>query len=176
MHGNSTGFSVQDALLIIGIQSRTGELILESGNNIGTVLSYKSKILHAFSPYSRAFGDLLVEAGILTETDLIETLMLQKKNPNTPLGSFLIKSGKVTYEVVEMMVHEQIRCAIKEFQSWRDISFSFVDKDLNPFDNIHLPIHSFITPEALQSAAGYLSIQAQAKAQPLQQTDSPSIL
>ena len=174
MNGDSTGFSLQDVMLIIGMQSRTGELVLESGNNIGTMLFYKTKVLHASSPYSPAIGDLLVEAGILTETDLIEALMLQKKNVNTPLGSHLIKSGKVTYEVIEMMVHEQIRQAIKEFQSWRNISFSFVDKNLNPFDNIHLPILSVISQEALQSAADYLSIQMQAPGQPLQQIDSPS--
>jgi len=88
MGGNSTGFSIQDVMLIIGVQSRTGELVLESGNNIGTVLFYKSKVLHASSPYSRAIGDLLVEAGMLTETDLIETLMLQKKTQNSPLAAF----------------------------------------------------------------------------------------
>jgi hypothetical protein len=176
MNGNPTGFSIQDVMLIIGMQSRTGELVVESGTNIGTMLFYKSKVLHASSPYSRAIGDLLVEAGMLTEADLIETLMLQKKNMNTPLGSLLIKSGKISYEVIEMMVHEQIRQAIKEFQSWRDISFSFVDKDLNPFDNIHLSIHSFITLEALQSAVGYLSIQLQSPSHLLPQTDSSPIM
>jgi len=110
MNDTSQGFSVQDVMLVIGMQSRTGELVLESGNNIGTILFYKSKILHASSPYSRTIGDLLVEAGMITDADLIETLALQKKDPaRTPMGTLLMKNGKVPYEVIEMMVQEQIR-------------------------------------------------------------------
>jgi len=74
------------------------------------------------------------------------------------------------------MVHEQIRQAIQEFHSWPDVSFSFVEKVMKPFDNIYLPVHSFIAPEALQSAAGYLSVQVQANANPLPQMDSPSVI
>jgi hypothetical protein len=63
------------------MQHRTGELTLESGNNIGTILLYKGDILQAFSPYSRAIGDLLVEVGLIIETELIDTLKLQKMIP-----------------------------------------------------------------------------------------------
>lgn len=167
MNSNSGGFTLQDVILIMGIQSRTGEVVLESGNNIGTMLFYKSNILHASSAYSRAIGDLLVEAGMITEADLLEILMLQKKDLNkAPLGNLLIKTKKVNYEVVEMMVHEQIRQAIKEFQSWKNINFSFVDKDIKPCDNIHLPVHAFIQPEALHLAASFLERQTSLPGRP----------
>jgi hypothetical protein len=61
MNSEASGFSLQDVLFIIGLQLRTGELALESGNNIGTTLLHKGKILQAFSPYSRAIGNLLVK-------------------------------------------------------------------------------------------------------------------
>lgn len=154
-------FSLQDFLFLIGMQARTGELVMESGNNIGTILFYQGKIRHAFSPYSRAIGDLLVEAGVITDTELIEMLMLQKKNPVSPLGSLLLKSGKITFEVIEMMVHEQIRRALKEFQCWKDIKFSFAYKDIKPFDRIQLTVHEFIRPEVLQSAVSFLAAHAQ---------------
>ena len=159
MKGDSSGFSLQDFLFLVGMQFRTGELVLESGNNIGSMLVHKGNILHASSPYSRAIGDLLVEDGLITESELIETLVIQKKSSYAPLGGQFRKTGKVTIEVIEKMVHEQIRQSIKEFQTWKNLSASFVDKDILPYDRIHLPAREFIAPETLQAAADYLSVE-----------------
>jgi len=151
------GFTLQDIVLLIGMQARTGELVMESDNNIGTILFYKGNVLQTSSPYSRAIGDLLVEEGLISEKDLIETLLHQKKSPDSPLGNLLIKMGKVTFNLIEMKVHEQMRQAVKEFQSWKGITFNFVPKDVQPYDRIHLTAHEFISPEILTSAVNFLS-------------------
>jgi hypothetical protein len=151
------GFSLQDVLFLIGIQGRSGELAVESGNNIGTILFHKGEILQAFSPYSRAIGDLLVEDGLISEADLLETLKLQKKSTYAPLGSLLLKTGKVTFEVIEMMVHEQIRQALKEFLVWKNLSLSFTDKEVPTYDSIHLATTEFIQPDVLKAARTFLS-------------------
>ncbi len=57
-----------------------------------------------------------------------------------------------------MMVREQIRQSMMEFQSWKGLTVTFVDKDIQPYDRIHLPTREFIFPETLQSAEIYLSI------------------
>jgi|GEM_PF-2044318 len=160
MKTNSLNLTLHDVLFLIGIRGRTGELVIESGNNIGTVLVSQGTILQAFSPYSRAIGDLLVEDGLISETELIETLKIQKRNDYTPIGGLLLKLGKVTFEVIEMMVHEQIRQAIKEFQTWNDVNFSFIDKDIVIYDRIHLTVHEFIPPETLRSAKTFVSFEA----------------
>jgi hypothetical protein len=170
MKSDSMGFSLQDVVLLIGMQARTGELVIESGNNIGTILFHKGNILHAFSPYSRAMGDLLVEEGMITEKDLLETLMLQKKDSNSPLGSLLLKQGKISFEIIEMKVQEQVRQAMKEFQSWKDINFSFTHKEIQPYDGIHLTVHEFILPETFQSAMIFLAGQAQGRIAPIGST------
>jgi hypothetical protein len=157
MKADVTGFSSQAILFLVGMQQSTGELTLESGNNIGTMLFHKGNILQASSPYSRAIGDLLVEDGLITDEDLLETLKLQKKDPSLPLGGLFLKTGKVALEVIERMVHEQIRQSVKEFQSWKDLSITFVDKDIHPYDRINLPTLSFITPENIKSASFFLS-------------------
>jgi len=154
---DSTGFTLQDVVLLIGMQARTGELILEADNNIGTILFHNGNVLQTSSPYSRAIGDLLVEEGLISDTDLIETLLHQKKNPVSPLGSLLIKTGKVTFDLIETKVHEQMRHAVKEFQSWKGLTFSFVPKDIQPHDKIHLTAHEFISPEILTSAISFLA-------------------
>ncbi len=162
MKDNFLELSIADVLFLIGVQARTGELVMESGNNIGTLLLHRGQILQAFSPYSRAIGDLLVEEGLITEGDLLETLKLQKMNTYMPLGALLLKTGKVTFEVIEMMVHEQIRMSIKEFQSWNNLNFSFTHKDITPYDRIHLPLQEFIPQETIHAAKAFLEREAPA--------------
>jgi hypothetical protein len=163
MNAELTGFTIEDVLFILGMQLRTGELVLESGNNIGTVLFHKGNILQAFSPYSRAIGDLLVEDGLITETELLDTLKLQKSSSSSPLGGMFMKTGKVTMEIIEMMIHEQIRHSMKEFRSWQALNATFVDKDIRPFDMIHLTTREFISPESFRSAEIYLSMKVPKK-------------
>ncbi len=156
-----SGFTLEDVLFIIALQSRTGELLMESGNNIGSMLFHDGKILQAFSPYSRAIGDLLVEDGVITDAELLDALKVQKRNPENPLGTLLLKSGKVEFEVIEMMVHEQIRQSVREFRSWNGANFSFVKSNISPFDTIHLMVHEFISSEVLKSALESISLMEQ---------------
>jgi hypothetical protein len=159
MKNTLQGFTLEDMLLLIGLTERTGELVIESGNNIGAVLVYRGKILQALSPYSRAIGDLLVDDGVLSDTELIETLKLQKRSAYAPLGGLLLKMGRVKFEAVEMMVHEQIRRAVKEFQSWTNVNFNFLNKDITPYDGIHLKVREFVSPDALETARVFFTLE-----------------
>lgn len=152
MDERGQGLTIEDVLLVLGLRKSMGELVIESGNNIGSVLFHEGKILHALSPYSRAIGDLLVEDGVLTEQELIEMLRLQKTEQQVPLGSLVMRAGKISLEVVEMLVHAQIRDAITTFRSWDNISVSFVSKEVRPFDSIHLPVYEFIGRDQLRAA------------------------
>jgi glutaredoxin-related protein len=176
MNCESTEFNLQDVLLLIGLTERTGELALESGNNIGNMLFYRGMILRSISPYSRAIGDLLVEEGFITEMELIETLKRQKKNSISPIGSLLLKTGKVSFEVLEEMVHEQIRQSVKEFKTWENISLSFQEKDILPADGIHLMIHEFLTEQTLKNAIHFLSTGCTPHDESDAQASSPSKL
>lgn len=168
MKTDSLGFSLQDILLLLSIHERSGELVMEAGNNIGTILFHKGKIIQAFSPYSRAFGDLIVEDGLISESELLETLTYQKKSNYVPLGGLLLKAGKVTFGVIEMLVKEQIRQSVKEFETWKNLSVTFVDKDVQPYDGIYLLVHEFIDAATLKSIANFLSLET-----PQQEPSSP---
>ena len=157
MKCDSSGFPLQDLLIIIGLHARTGELEMESGNNIGSIYFHEGKILQANSPYSRAIGDLLVEEGVISEGELLEVLKLQKIDSHAPLGGLLLKSGKVGFEMIEMMVHEQIRQSIKEFNTWSCLNFKFSAKDIKPHDRIHLQVIEFIDPTTLDNASKLLA-------------------
>jgi len=156
----SSAFNFQDVLLLVGLKGRTGELTIESGNNIGHMLFHRGRILQSMSPYSRAVGDLLVEKGLITEMELIESLKLQKKNPVSPIGALLLKTGKFSLEVVELMVLEQIRQSVNEFKTWENVRLSFHEKDIQPFDRIHLTVHEFLEQETLKNAIHFLSTRS----------------
>jgi len=152
MNATTSGFKLYDALLLVGLEGRTGELVVESGNNIGSLLFHEGKILLAFSPYTRAIGDLLVEQEVLTDAELLDVLKQQMTGPTTPVGMLLLKTGKVTFPIIEAMVQEQIRRAIKDFSGWNTLDFNFIKKDVRPFDTIHLPVYEFIPPDVINSA------------------------
>ena len=157
MKAEQSGFSLTDILFLVGLQGRTGELVVESGNNIGTLLFHEGNILLAFSPYTRAIGDLLVEQGVLTDAELLDVLKQQMTGPHTPVGTLLLKTGKVTFSVIETMVKDQIRSAVKDFSAWKPLEITFVRKDVRPFDSIHLPVYEFITPEAAKASLAFLA-------------------
>jgi len=157
MNASTSGFKLYDALLLIGMEGRTGELVVEAGNNIGSLLFHEGKILLAFSPYTRAIGDLLVEQGVLTDAELLEVLKQQMTGPHTPVGTLLLKTGKVTFQIIEAMVQEQIRKAIKDFSGWNMVDFSFSNKDVKPFDSINLPVYEFIPSDVVHSTLVFVA-------------------
>jgi hypothetical protein len=157
MNAETSGFGLHDILLLLGMECRTGELVVESGNNIGTLLFHEGKILLAFSPYTRAIGDLLVEQGVLTDAELLDVLKQQMTGPHTPVGTLLLKTGKVTFSVIENMVQEQIRRAVKDFSSWNPLDFNFVRKDIRPFDSIHLPVYEFMPADVAKASLVFIA-------------------
>lgn len=157
MKADTSGFKLHDILLLIGLEGRTGELTLESGNNIGSLLFHEGKILLAFSPYTRAIGDLLVEQEVLTDAELLEVLKQQMTGPHTPVGTLLLKTGKVTFSVIEKMVQEQIRRAVQDFSVWSPLDFNFVRKDIKPFDSINLPVYEFLPHEIVKSSVVFVA-------------------
>ncbi len=158
MNCESSGFSLQDIMLLVGLKGRTGELLLESGNNIGSIIFFKGSVLQAFSPYSRAIGDLLVEDGVITETELLDILQQQKKSYVSPIGALFLSTGKITAGGLEQLIHEQIRHAIKDFMTWRNLNVSFVDKEIKPFDSINLPVQEFLSEDTLRSTAASVAL------------------
>lgn len=167
MNAYTSGFNLYDALLLMGLEGRTGELIVESGNNIGSLLFHDGKILLAFSPYTRAIGDLLVEQEVLTDAELLDVLKQQMTGPHTPVGTLLLKTGKVTFQTIEAMVQEQIRKAIKDFNGWKPLDFNFVNKDVKAFDTIHLPVYEFIPADVVNSTLVFIAGLANAVGHPV---------
>jgi hypothetical protein len=89
------------------------------------------------------------------------------------VGALLLKTGKVTFPVIESMVQEQIRAAVKDFSAWNPLDFSFVNKTITPFDSIHLPVYEFIPPDILHSVLVFTARLANAVGHPAQPSAAP---
>lgn len=157
MNTTKSIFELHDLLFLIGAEARTGELVIESGNNIGSLLFHEGKILLAFSPYTKAIGDRLVEQGVINEAELIDVLKQQLARPPIPVGMILMQSGKISYSMLENLIQEQIRSAIKDFSAWKPAEFIFMKKILHPVDGIHLTVHEFLPPDLLHATRAFLS-------------------
>lgn len=157
MSNDSRGITLIEALILIALEKRSGELVIESGNNIGSLVFYEGRILLAFSPYTRAIGDLLVEKGVLTDGELLDVLKQQRTGPHTPVGTLLLKTGKVSFDNIQSMVQDQIRMAVGDFLSWKNIDCNFVVKDIQPFDSINLPVYEFLPQETVHALLAFTS-------------------
>ena len=156
MSETNGGFTVQDMLFLIGVQTRTGELVVESGNNIGSIVFHQGTVLQAYSPYSRAIGDLMVEDGVITEAELFEALEQQKKKMSIPIGTLLLQTGKVSFSLIEKLVHDQIRSALRDFSAWENVHFSFISKEVTPFDKIQLKVQDLLLPDTIRAVQLFL--------------------
>jgi hypothetical protein len=87
----------------------------------------------------------------------------QKKSAVSPIGCLFLKAGRVTFEAIELMVHEQIRQSVKEFATWQKLRIGFVEKEITPYDSIHLPVNEFILPQTIDAARDFLSMNIPAQ-------------
>jgi hypothetical protein len=80
-----------------------------------------------------------------------------------------LKAGKVSLEDIEMMVHEQIRQSVAEFTTWDKLRISFLERDIRPFDRIHLTIYEFLSPDTREVSKAFIAEAS------LSQKQAPSV-
>jgi hypothetical protein len=139
------GYTLEDILLITSLQQKTGELTLETERGRGTLRFLNGNIVDSDSPGTRAIGDLLVMRGMLTEKDVEASLLKQKSNPQSgKIGSIFVEEGRVDSFCIQNMVKEQIFSAIEDFSTWKNVCFSFQEKEVIASDDIHVSLTDII--------------------------------
>ncbi len=139
------GYTLEDILLITALQKKTGELTLETERGHGTLRFLNGNIVDSDSPHTTAIGDLLMREGMVSEDDLTESLEKQKINPDAgKIGKIFVDSGCVDHNAVSLMVKEQIFTAIQDFSTWKNVYFTFKEKDVLPSDDIHVTLTDII--------------------------------
>ncbi len=118
-------FAVPDLLEFLRSSRRTGTLVVTSEYGIGAVHMSDGRLTGGASPSSTNLGDLLLEQETITEEQLKDAALRQKKeSPDHLLGAILVETG-VDRDAVRSAIGKQIHQAILEMISWTDGHFAF---------------------------------------------------
>ncbi len=139
------GYTLEDILLITSLQKKTGELTLEAEKGKGTLRFLNGNVIDSDAPTSTPLGDLLIQKGFLTRDDVNASLAKQKDDPMSGrLGSIFVETGRADNKCVRQMVKEQIFAAIQDFSTWKNVYFSFQEKEVVPSDDVHVTLSDII--------------------------------
>lgn len=139
------GYTLEDILLITSLQQKTGELTLEADRGKGTLRFLNGNIVDSDAPSSTAIGDLLVLKGMITQQDVENTLQKQLNNPASgKIGKIFVEDGRVDNYCIQIMVQEQIFSAIQDFSTWKNVCFTFQEKEVVASDDIHVSLTDII--------------------------------
>ena len=139
------GYTLEDILLITSLQKKTGELTLEADRGRGTLRFLNGNIVDTDAPSTTPLGDLLIQRGYLTRDDVRASLDRQRSDPSSGrLGRIFVESGRVDPQCVRQMVKEQIFAAIEDFSTWKNVYFTFQEKEVIPSDDIHVTLTDII--------------------------------
>jgi hypothetical protein len=127
LRGTLGDFSFADILQLIGLQRKSGVLILERegerveiGLDSGRVVSAES----SKRPLEQRLGNLLLRIGRLTESRLAEALAAQKQTLKR-LGHVLVDNGWVDQESIRRQLMLQITETVYDLFGWTSGEYDF---------------------------------------------------
>src|SRR5258705_2375739 len=139
LSGNIQDVSVADTLQFIHLGGRTGTLTLSCGDAKAAIGFHQGRIVNAWAPGTKRLGDLLIEGGVIDNSQLDEALLKQEtEHPRRSLGQVLVAMGAVDADTVYRTVEQQIERTVYELVSWNQGTFQFNLDDLQPIDDLAL--------------------------------------
>ena len=140
LKGTLGDFSLTDILQLIGLQRKTGLLILRRGETEVSVAFDAGRIVGADSnirPLEQRVGRLLVRTGRLTESRLDEALAIQRETLQR-LGHVLAHQGWVEPELIRKQLTLQITETIYDLFRWDDGEYDFQPDVRVEWDKEHI--------------------------------------
>src|SRR5258705_120996 len=139
LSGNIQDVSVADTLQFIHLGGRTGTLTLSCGDAKAAIGFHQGRIVNAWAPGTKRLGDLLIEGGVIDNSQLDEALLKQEtEHPRRSLGQVLVAMGAVDADTVYRTVEQQIERTVYELVSWNQGTFQVKLDDLQPIDDLAL--------------------------------------
>ncbi len=127
LKGTLGDFSLTDILQLIGLQRKTGLLLLRRSEEEISISFDAGRIVGADSatrPIEDRVGNLLVRTGKLTEARLEQALKIQKETLQR-LGHVLAHKGWVEEEALRRQLTLQITETVYEIFRWKDGEYDF---------------------------------------------------
>ena len=120
---------IHDVFQLLDLSRKTGTLAVRSElrSNEGTVLFEAGRVVAAtIRSNPHRMGDLLVQSGRVTETDIAKARALQlERGDNRRLGEVLVELGLINARELERQVRLQIEAVVFELLSWGEGFFRF---------------------------------------------------
>lgn len=125
--GDIAAIGLENIFQLLDLASLSGKLEVEVQGNGGTfyfsdgVFSFGSLRVNA-----RRIGSILLDAGLITETQLLECLHVHDADEqHRPLGQILVEKGYVDPERLDDSLLRQVKEAFFAALAWRQGSFFF---------------------------------------------------
>ncbi len=124
LEGNMAVFEPISVFQLINLAQRTGELVLDAGDNSARVYFDNGNISFAeISNRKTKLGEFLVRQGIVKQKQLDKSLV--KKRKGKKLGKILLDDGVIDEKTLRSAIEEQIKEVIYEVVRWKKGWFSF---------------------------------------------------
>lgn len=145
LEGTIRDFGLADILQLIGIQRKTGELILDDGDDQVTVKFLDGNVVGADTrkrTVEDLLGAVLVSTGRISDGQLQEALRTQK-NTLQRLGHILVKKGLISEEdLIDALRTQSLQIVYRLFR-WHEGRYSFRTVDNLEYDERHfVPINA----------------------------------
>lgn len=131
--GNLEVFCLPDLLEFLRAGRRTGTLVCSSVRGIGAVQLTQGMLTGAIAPGTPRFQEFVVSQGKLSQGDLTAELSkLPAHQHPVPLGTALVRSGKLSQADLESLLRSQIEMAVSELLEWNEGQFAFEPEPASP--------------------------------------------
>jgi hypothetical protein len=142
LSGTLKDFGIADILQLIGHQTKTGRLMLKTGNDQVEVYFIDGNVVFASEKARDSkdlLGSLLLRAELLSKEQLDDALSMQQRTLKR-LGDILLESAAVTRPQLAQMMRLQTTETLYKLFSWKNGSYEFsqeqVDAARSTFDPI----------------------------------------
>ncbi|MDY6854454.1 MAG: polysaccharide biosynthesis tyrosine autokinase [Thermodesulfobacteriota bacterium] len=135
--GTLKEFGVGDIIKLIGVQQKTGLLVIKTSENCIHVYFNNGKIMDANwenKTQGKGLGNRLLKSGKITQENLQECLQTQKET-SQPLSSVLVNADAVDMNDLKGHLHLHMEDTFRQLFALNDGSFSFHSKEYINFNS-----------------------------------------
>jgi hypothetical protein len=144
LSGTLKDFGIADILQLIGHQTKTGALVLKSGNDEVEVMFVDGNVVFATQKArdrSDLLGSLLLRAELITEEKLQEALEEQQRSLKR-LGDVLIQQGFVERDKLSQVMRLQTTETLYKLFRWKTGTYEFSQQDVDAAKSGFEPIRA----------------------------------
>ena len=133
-------FGIHDVFQLLDLSRKTGMLRVTSPvrDDEAHVFFDGGKVVHAsLGGAPAAIEDLLVEAGKITEDELLRAReLVSEHNGSVSLSAMFMQAGVVTALEVEQLVRSRLEMTVFDLMSWREGFFSFEERPISEVPDV----------------------------------------